>query len=324
MMNEVMEFDMPGEAEVLTLANRPLAALNPGEIRLRQTQIGVNFVDIYHRQGLYPLPLPAVPGVEAVGIVEAVADDVRNLHPGDRVAYACLPAGSYASYRNLPASMAIPLPDSLDDRAIAGSFLRGLTAHMLLETVTSVKPGQTVLIHAAAGGLGLILTQWAKQKGATTIGTVSTTAKADLAVAHGLDHAIVYTESDFVAQTLHLTDGKGVDYVIDGIGADVLLASFAALKPFGMVASIGQTAGPVAAIDPKLLTNRGFMRPSILALTADKQAYRTAAEAWLTMLAAGMRLEDGHTYPLAEAAKAHQDMEQRRTTGPVRLSTDNA
>jgi NADPH:quinone reductase len=323
LMNQVVEFEMPGDADVLKRANRPLPALHAGEIRLRQTLIGVNFVDIYHRRGLYPLPLPAIPGVEAVGVVEAVADDVQHLRPGDRVAYACLPAGSYASFRNLPASMAIKIPESLDDATIAGSFLRGLTAHMLLETVTTVKPGQTLLIHAAAGGLGLILTQWAKQKGATTLGTVSTRAKAELAVAHGLDHPILYTESDFVEKTLALTAGRGVDYVIDGIGADVLLASFSAVKPFGTVASIGQTAGPVTPIDPKLLTNRNFIRPSILALTTDKLAYEAAATAWLAMLAAGMRLEEGSTYPLEQAAKAHQDMEQRRTTGAVRLSTGN-
>jgi NADPH:quinone reductase len=322
-MNTVIEFDVPGEANVLKSVAHPRISLGAGEIRLCQTLVGVNFVDIYHRRGLYPLPLPAVPGVEAVGVVEEVADDVEGFQPGDRVAYACLPAGSYASFRNIPASMAIKLPAGLGDAVIAGSFLRGLTAHMLLETVGAIKPGQTMLIHAAAGGLGLILTQWAKQKGITTIGTVSTQAKADLAVAHGLDHSVLYTQHDFVAETLRLTGGDGVDYAIDGIGAEVLLSTFAAVKPFGTIASIGQTGGAVGAIDPKLLTNKVLIRPSILALTVNKTAYRVAAEAWLAMLEAGMQLEQGATYPLSEAAQAHTDMEQRRTTGPVRLSTAN-
>lgn len=319
-MNLTMEFDAPGDAAVLKPAYHPLVPLGPGEIRLRQTFIGVNFVDIYHRRGLYPLPLPGIPGVEAVGTVEAIADDVDAFQVGDRVAYACLPAGSYARYRNLPASMAIKLPTGLDDAVVAGSFLRGLTAHMLLETVVAAKPGQTLLIHAAAGGLGLILTQWARQKGMTTIGTVSTRQKADLAVAHGLDHPVLYTQCDFVAETLRLTNGLGVDYAIDGIGAEVMLATFAAVKPFGTLASIGQTAGPVAAIDPKLLTNRSLIRPSILALTADKIAYRTAAQAWFGMVAGEIRLEEGVTYPLVQAAKAHVDMEERHTSGSVRLS----
>lgn len=322
-MTVTMEFSAPGNAEVLKPAHHQLPALAPGEIRLRQTMIGVNFVDIYHRQGLYPLPLPAVPGVEAVGVVEAVADDVDGFQPGDRVAYAGLPAGSYAAFRNLPANMAIKVPADLNDENIAGSFLRGLTAHMLLERITALHPGQTLLIHAAAGGLGLILTQWARHKGLRTIGTVSNPMKAELAKANGLDHAVLYTDGDFVTTVLNFTEGKGVDYAIDGIGGDTLMRTLTTVKPFGLVASIGQTAGPVAPIDPKLLTNRSLIRPSILALLADKIAYRHAAHVWFDMLGKTIKLEGGSTYPLTHAALAHADMERRNTTGAVRLSVDN-
>lgn len=323
-MTDTMAFSAPGAAEVLKPARHALPPLAAGEIRLRQTMIGVNFVDIYHRRGLYPLPLPAVPGVEAVGVVEAVAEDVDGFQPGDRIAYGGLPAGSYAAFRNLPVNMAIAIPAHLTDAAVAGSFLRGLTAHMLLESVTALKPGQTLLIHAAAGGLGLILTQWAKRKGLRTIGTVSHRTKAELAMAHGLDHAVVYTEGDFVTEVLDLTDGQGVDYAIDGIGGDTLTRTFAAVKPFGTVASIGQTAGPVAAIDPKLLTNRSLIRPSILALLADKAAYRHAAHVWFDMLGKVITLEGGSTYPLTQAAQAHADMELRNTTGAVRLLVEQS
>ncbi|HBF30840.1 zinc-binding dehydrogenase, partial [Rhizobium sp.] len=270
------------------------------------------------------LALPAVPGVEAVGVVEAVADDVQGLQPGDRVAYAGLPVGSYAAFRNLPASMAIKLPAGLADMAVAGSFLRGLTAHMLMERVCTLKPGQTMLIHAAAGGLGLILIQWAKQKGLRTIGTVSNADKAELAIAHGLDHPVIYTQCDFVTEVLRLTDGIGANYAIDGVGGDMLTATFAATKLFGTVASIGQTAGPLPPIDPKLLTNRQLIRPSILALLADKAAYRDAAQAWLDRLAGTIKVEIGSIYALTDAAQAHADLEQRRTTGAVRLSVDDA
>lgn len=328
MMNLTMAFSAPGgNAAVLKPTYDALAALAPGEIRLRQTMIGVNFVDIYHRRGLYPLPLPAVPGVEAVGVVEAVADDVADdvadFQPGDRIAYGGLPAGSYAALRNLPADMAIKIPSHLSDSAVAGSFLRGLTAHMLLETVRELKPGQTLLIHAAAGGLGLILTQWAKQKGVRTIGTVSHQMKAELAKTSGLDHPVIYTECDFVTEVLNLTDGQGVDYAIDGIGGDTLMRTLSAIKPFGTVASIGQTGGPVAPVDPKLLTNRSLIRPSILALLADKTAYREAARVWFAMLDGAIKPEGGSTYPLIHAAQAHADMELRNTTGAVRLSVDH-
>ncbi|MVA17915.1 zinc-binding dehydrogenase [Agrobacterium vitis] len=318
-MTLVMEFKYPGAADVLQPVSRDIVALKPGEIRLRQTVVGVNYIDIYHRSGAYPLPLPAVPGVEALGVVEEVADDVADFQVGDRVVYAGLPAGSYAASRIIPASIAVKPPAELDDEILGGSFLRGLTAYMLLETVGHVLPGQVVLVHAAAGGLGLILTQWGKKKGAKVIGTVGSQAKADLATQHGLDHAILYKQSDFVDVTLGLTKGRGVDLVIDGVGGDTLAGSLRAVRVFGLVASIGQTAGALPLIDPMSLVNRSLIRASIVSLLADRDAYRRAAEAWFEMLKAGFSLPEGARYSLAQAAQAHADLEEGRTSGSFRL-----
>ncbi|RYC11781.1 quinone oxidoreductase family protein [Ciceribacter ferrooxidans] len=319
-MNLVMEFAQPGTADVLRSAEQPVIPPAAGEVRIRQTMAGVNFVDVYHRSGLYPLPLPAVPGVEATGVVEAVGADVTDLMVGDRVAYAGLPAGSYATVRTLPRGRVLRLGDDLPDEKIAGSLLRGLTAHMLLVTVGRVKTGDTVLIHAAAGGLGLILAQWAKRIGARTIGTVGSPEKAELAGRHGLDHAILYRETDFVDETLRLTGGHGVDLAIDGIGADTTARTLKVLRPFGTLANVGQVAGPVPAIEPAALGNRFFIRPSILALAQDGEAYHAAAREWFALLRDGFELPAGQTYALAEAATAHRDMEAGRTTGAARLA----
>ncbi|MBD3838074.1 quinone oxidoreductase [Brevundimonas sp.] len=319
-MNLVMEFAQPGTPDILRSAERLVMPPAAGEVRIRQTMAGVNFVDIYHRSGLYPLPLPAVPGVEATGVVEAVAEDVTDLKVGDRVAYAGLPAGSYATVRTLPRGRVLRLGDDLPDEKVAGALLRGLTAHMLLVTVGRVKAGDTVLIHAAAGGLGLILTRWAKRIGARTIGTVGSPEKAALARRHGLDHAIPYKETDFVDETLRLTGGRGVDFAIDGIGSETTTKTLKVLRAFGTLANVGQVAGPVPAIEPAALNNRFFIRPSILALTQDGEAYHAAAREWFALLRDGFDVPAGHTYTLAEAAAAHRDMEAGRTTGAVRLA----
>ncbi|MGE4279426.1 MAG: quinone oxidoreductase [Magnetospirillum sp.] len=308
----------PGGPEVLQLEDVPLPPPAAGEVQIEHAAIGVNFVDIYHRSGLYPLPqFPAIPGVEGAGTVVAVGADVHSLRVGDKVAYAGLPVGSYAQARNLPAHRAIALPHHVDVRQAAANMLRGITAHMLLHRVGHITQGQTVLIHAAAGGLGLILTQWAKRLGAVTIGTVGSPEKAELAHDHGLDHAILYKDQDFVAATRDLTDGQGVDAAFDGIGGETLPRTLDCVRPFGLVASIGQAGGPIAPMPLGEIGPRRSLtlsRPSVFAYAADPQSYTQAAQALFAVLADGLRLSLGAQYALADAARAHQDMQSGRTT----------
>ncbi|MCB1352972.1 MAG: quinone oxidoreductase [Rhodobacteraceae bacterium] len=316
-MARVLEFESFRAGAPLFLRDRRDGPLGPGLVRVRQSAIGVNFVDIYQRNGLYPLG--PVPGVEAAGIVEAVAPDVEGFAPGTRVAYAGPPAGSYAELRDLPAGRLVAVPDGVDERQLAGSFLRGLTAGLLLDRVLPDVGGKPVLVHAAAGGLGLILVQWLKRRGATVIGTVGSPAKAELARARGLDHAILYRDDDFRERVREITGGAGVVAAIDGIGGETLLRSLEALAPFGTAASLGQVSGGLPAIDPALLVNRFLVRPSILAFLADETRFRPAAEAWFAALRDGICIEGGHSYPFMEAARALDDMEAGRTSGPVRL-----
>lgn len=315
--------ERPGGPEVLRSVHLELAPPAPGEVQVRHAAIGVNFVDIYHRTGLYPLPsLPAVPGVEGAGRIEAVGAGVTGLAVGDRVAYAGLPAGGYAERRNLPASRVVRLPDAIPERVAAAAMLRGLTAHMLLHRVLPLRAGQSVLIHAAAGGLGLFLTQWAKLLGLRTIGTVGSSAKAELARAHGLDHAVLYREGDFVAAVRDLTGGQGVDAAIDGIGGDTLLRTLDCVRPFGTVASVGQAGGPIAPLAVSELGPRrslALARPSVFAYANDPQAYAEGVAALFHVLERGVDVSVGAEYDLADAASAHVALEAGRTTGSLLL-----
>ncbi|WP_244486047.1 quinone oxidoreductase family protein [Bradyrhizobium viridifuturi] len=263
----------PGGVDVFAPVRADLPHPAADEVRLRQTAIGVNFVDIYQRMGLYPVPsMPAVLGVEGAGIVEAVGTEVEAFRIGDRVAYAGLPLGGYAEARNLPASRLVRIPDGIDDQTAAAAMLRGITAHMLLDRVCPVRQGMVVLVHAAAGGLGLILTQWAKRLGATVIGTVGSPDKAELARSHGLDHAIQYRETDFVAEVRRLTDGGGVDIAYDGVGGETLIRTLDAMKPFGSIISVGQASGSLPAIALGELGPRrslSLARPSFFAYASD-------------------------------------------------------
>lgn len=314
------QIDARGETEGLHLRDMSLPEPQEGEVRVRHTYVGVNFVDIYHRTGLYPLPAyPAAPGVEAVGVVDAVADDVTGFAEGDRVAYAGLPAGSYAEARTIPAARLLNLPDDLSDEQVAGSLLRGLTAYLLLQRVTSISSGQTVLVHAAAGGLGLILVQWLKRLGATVIGTVGSPEKAEIARGHGLDHPILYRDEDFVSAVAKLTDGRGVDYSVDGIGGETLAKTLQAVGAFGTVASVGQVAGAIPPLDLQLLNNRFLIRPSVVGFLADSTDYHAAADAWFAMLRDGLKVSEVQDYDFEDAGQAHADMEAGRTTGAVRL-----
>ena len=315
--------DRYGDASSLFTRQVQLPAPGEGEVRIRHTAIGVNFVDIYHRTGLYALPqLPAVPGAEAAGVIESVGPGVDDLFPGQRVAYAGAPVGGYASARNLPAHRALPLPDDIDDSTIASLLLRGITTYMLYTYVYHLKAGDTVLVHAAAGGLGLVLVQWAKAKGARVIGTVGSPAKAALAKEHGLDHAILYREQNFVSEVQRLTDGLGVDYAIDGIGGQTLLQTLGTVRPYGMVANVGQVAGDTGPIDPALLgpaRSIALSRPGVFRFMSDPVLYREGGLATFRQLQNGLKPTIGLVLPLEQAAQAHQRLESGQTTGSILL-----
>jgi NADPH2:quinone reductase len=321
-MTHVIRMHEAGGPEVLVSADMELSEPGPGEVLLRQSAIGLNYVDIYHRTGLYPLPLPAIPGVEGAGVIEALGPGVSDLAVGDRVAYAGLPAGAYAEARIIAAARLVRLPDAISDRTASAMMLRGITAHMLLHRVCRVAPGDAVLVHAAAGGLGLVLTQWAKRLGATVIGTVGSREKAETARAHGLDHAILYREADFVAEVRRLTGGRGVQVAYDGIGGDTLTRTLDCVQPFGVVASVGQAGAPLPKIEVADLGPRrslSLARPSVFAYAADLVSYRRAARDLIAEVEAGMRIEIGATFPLAEAARAHRALEGRETVGSIVL-----
>jgi NADPH:quinone reductase len=321
-MDIQIEIPVQGAADVLTVKACEAQQPGPGEILLRQHAIGVNFVDIYHRSGLYVLPnLPVVPGVEGAGIVEAVGEGVTHVAVGDRIAYAGLPLGAYASMRLLPAWRAIRLPDTVSFELAAGSMLRGLTVAMLTSKVFPLASGQTILVHAGAGGLGQYLTRWSKRLGATVIATVSSAEKAQISKDAGADHVIVGRNADYVAEVLAVTNGKGADFIVDGIGGEGLVRNFEAIRPFGIVASIGQPAGPIPPVPVAALSLRAaaLARPSVIAFINDPEAYARAAASVFDMMAQGVTASIGGTYPLAEARRAHEDMEAGKTTGSLLL-----
>ncbi len=318
-----MELTAPGGVECFRAANRTLAAPGPGEVRIRHTAMGVNFVDIYQRAGLYPVgEMPAVLGVEGAGVVEEVGPDVHDVVAGERVAYAGLPLGGYAQARNIPASRLVRIPDGIADRIAAAAMLRGVTAHMLLRRVFPVGAGTTILLHAAAGGLGLLVTARAKRLGARVIGTAGSPAKAELALAQGADHVILYREQDFVAEVRRLTDGCGVDFAIDGIGGETLVRTLDTVHPFGMVASIGQASGslphlPLTELGPR--RSLALSRPSVFAYAANLPAYKSATEELFGALVAGLPVTIGAEVPLVRVADAHVMLERGETTGSLLL-----
>lgn len=301
-------------------ANKPTP--QAGEALVKLEAVGLNYIDVYHRTGLYPLPRPFIPGMEAAGTVEAVGADVNEVAVGDRVAYAMTP-GAYADYAVVPAWRLVKVPEGVDAQPAAAAMLQGMTAHYLVTSVYSLKAGETALIHAAAGGVGLLLIQMAKRIGARSIGTVSTAAKAQLARAAGADEIILYTEQDFEQETRRLTAGRGVQVVYDSVGKDTFLKSLNALAPRGMLTLFGQSSGPVAAFDPALLAQRGSLfltRPSLAqyAATRDELLWR-AGEVFAWIKAGELQLRIDKTFPLADAAEAHRQLEGRQTTGKVLL-----
>ncbi|MCJ7442544.1 MAG: quinone oxidoreductase [Thermoanaerobaculaceae bacterium] len=311
-----------GGPEVLRWEGVEVGHAGPGEARLRHTAVGLNFLDTYHRAGLYPLALPAVLGSEAAGVVEEIGPGVTEVRPGDRVAYAG-PIGAYAQARLIRADRLVPLPPDISDRAAAAMMLKGMTAQYLLRRTCRVEPGDLVLVHAAAGGVGLIACQWAKHLGATVIGTVSTEAKATLAREHGCDHPIVTSREEFVARVREITGGRGVRVVYDSVGKDTFEGSLDCLQPLGMMVSYGNSSGPVPPFSPLVLAAKGSLfltRPTLMTYTARREdLLATAAELFGVVRSGAVRIEIRQTYPLAEAAQAHRDLEARRTTGSTVL-----
>lgn len=293
-----------------------------GEARVRQTAIGVNFIDVYHRSGLYPLPLPFVPGSEGAGIVEAIGPGVKDVKVGQRVAYAGIP-GAYAEQRLAKAERLVVLPDAIDDVTAAAIMLKGMTARYLVRETYRVKSGDRILVHAAAGGVGTILCQWAKHLGATVIGTVGSEDKAAVARAHGCDHAIVYTREDFLARTRELTHGAGVDVVYDSVGKDTFERSLQCVRTLGHVVSFGQSSGPIPPFDVLVLGTRGSLtltRPVLGHYIARRDALLANAADLFEVIARGVvKVEKPRLYALEDAADAHRDLEGRKTTGSVVL-----
>ncbi len=323
-MSSAIRIQQYGGPEVLQLEEVAVGPPGPGEVKLKQTAVGLNYIDVYHRTGLYPLPnLPATPGLEGAGIVAEVGAGVREVAVGDRVAYAGLPPGAYAEERLIPAHRLVRLPDAISDQQAAGMMLQGMTVQYLLRSTFHIKKGDTILFHAAAGGVGLIACQWAKHLGATVIGTVGSREKAALAKAHGCDYPILYREEDWVAKVMDITDGAGVPVVYDSVGKDTFLKSFDCLRPLGLMVSFGQASGPVAPLETGLLAAKGSLfltRPTLMTYTARRDdLLGSATELFDVVRSGAVKIEVKQTYPLGEAAQAHRDLEARKTTGSTVL-----
>ena len=322
-MSRAIRIHSTGGPEVLCCEDVDVGSPAAGEAVVRHTAIGVNFIDTYHRSGLYPQVLPATLGMEAAAVVEAVGTGVDIVRKGQRVAYAGGPIGAYAERRRIPADRLVPLPDAIGDDVAAAVMLKGMTAQYLLRQTYEVKPGDTVLFHAAAGGVGLIACAWAKRLGATVIGTVGSDEKAALARAHGCDHVIVYTREEFVSRVREITDGRGVRVVYDSVGRSTWDGSLDCLQPRGLMVSFGNASGPVPPISPLVLAAKGSLyltRPTLMTYTATRDALLTCANELFAALAAGVvTAHVSARYPLADAAQAHRDLESRRTTGSLLL-----
>jgi NADPH2:quinone reductase len=312
-----------GGPEVLKWEEVEVGDPGPGQVKLRQEAAGLNFIDVYHRTGLYKQELPFTPGTEGAGVVEAIGGGVTNIQVGDRVAYAG-PIGGYAEERLIAADRLIKLPDGISTEQAAAAMLQGMTVHMLLRSVHRVQPGETILILAAAGGVGLIVCQWAKALGATVIGTVSTDEKAELARAHGCDHPIVYTREDFVAEVDRITGGRKLPVVYDSVGRDTFMKSLDCLAPRGLMVSFGNSSGAVEPLSPLVLSQKGSLfltRPTLFNYIAARDELEQAAAELFDMIASGnVRIEVTQRFPLKHAAEAHRALEARKTSGSTVLT----
>ncbi len=308
-----------GCPEVLQWVDIEVAAPGPDEVRVVHEAIGLNFIDVYFRKGVYPQPLPGWLGMEASGVIESVGSNVKHVKAGDRVAYAGKPAGAYSQVRVMPAEIVVKLPDAISFEMGAAMMLQGLTVNYLLTDSYKVQAGDTVLFHAAAGGVGLIAMQWLKLLGATVIGTVGSEEKAALAKSYGCDHTILYTKEDFVARTKELTNGKGVNVVYDSIGKDTFMQSLDCIKPRGMMVTYGNASGPVPPIDVGILGVKGSLkltRPTVMTYAHDRSLLEPmSADLFDKVINGKIKIEINQRYQLQDAAQAHRDLEDRKTTG---------
>ena len=312
-----------GGPEVLSWEEVEVGDPGPGQVRLRQHAVGLNYIDVYHRTGLYPQPLPFTPGTEGAGVVEAIGPGATSLRPGDRVAYAG-PVGGYAEARLIDADRLVKLPDDISFEQAAAMMLQGMTVRMLLKGVRQLRSGETILVHAAAGGVGLIMCQWATAIGATVIGTVSTDEKAELARAHGCHHPIVYSRHDFVAEVDRITAGAKLPVVYDSVGRDTFLKSLDCLQPRGLMVNYGNASGPADPISPNLLAQKGSLfltRPTLFHYIATRAELQQSASDLFEMVVSGkLKVEVTQRYPLKDVAQAHRDLEGRKTTGSTILT----
>ncbi|WP_423682196.1 MULTISPECIES: quinone oxidoreductase family protein [unclassified Undibacterium] len=308
-----------GGPEVMEYVDVDLGVPGPGEVIVRHKACGLNYIDVYFRTGLYPHPLPAGLGMEAAGIVEAVGAGVVHVAAGDRVAYAGRPLGAYSEARVMPAEQLVRLPDGISFETAAAMMLQGLTVQYLFHRTYPLKGGETILFHAAAGGVGLIACQWARAIGVNMIGTVGSDEKGELARAHGCAHVINYNKENFVERVREITGGKGVSVVYDSIGKDTFIGSLDSLAPLGMMVSFGSASGPVPAFSLSELASRGSLfitRPSLMNYTADRVDLEQMAAHLFAMVESGkVKIDIRQRYPLSEVARAHQDLEARKTTG---------
>lgn len=322
-MNHAIRLHQTGGPEVLRWEPVDVAPPEPGEVRVRHTAIGLNFIDTYHRSGLYPVTLPSGLGSEAAGIVEDLGPGVRGLSIGDHVAYASGPLGAYSEVRNVPSSVLVKVPQGVEDKVAAAVMLKGMTAQYLVRRTYEVKPGDTILVHAAAGGVGLILCQWAKHLGATVIGTVGSEEKAKLAREHGCDHVLLYRTENVPERVRELTGGKGVPVVYDSVGKDTFAMSLDCLRLRGLMVTFGNSSGAVGPIDPRVLAQKGSLyltRPTLHSYIHDRAELEATAGELLDLVGKGvLRVNVAQTYPLRDAERAHRDLESRKTTGSTVL-----
>lgn len=320
---KAIRFEQTGGPEVLRFVDVTLAPPAAGEVRLRHTAIGLNYIDTYHRSGLYSVPLPSGIGLEAAGVVEALGPGVKGLKVGDRVAYGTGALGAYAQARNYPANRLVKLPKAISDETAAAMMLKGMTVRYLLRATYKVKRGETILLHAAAGGVGLILSQWAHALGVKVIGTVGSDTKAEIAKAHGCTYVINSSTEDVAKRVREITGGAGVPVVYDGVGQATLMSSLDSLRPRGLLVSFGNASGPVKAFDLGLLAARGSLyvtRPTLMSYTATDEDFRETADDLVEIVKSGkVKIPVNQRYALADAAQAHRDLESRKTTGSTVL-----
>jgi NADPH:quinone reductase len=323
-MSHAIRFHKTGGPEVLVWEEVPVGKPGHGEVKVRHTAVGLNFVDVYNRMGVYPNTLPAHTGAEAAGVVLEVGPGVTHVKPCDRIAYGNSPVGAYAEERLIPGHRLLKLPDGIDDKAAAAMMLKGLTTQYLIRQTYRIKAGETILLHAAAGGVGSILSQWAKHLGVTVIGTVGSEEKAKLAKAQGCAHTINYRTEDFVKRVMEITDGKKVPVVYDSVGKDTFMKSLDCLQPLGMMVLFGQSSGVVEPVNLGVLANKGSLyvtRPTLASYVPTYEKLEAAAkELFDVVLSGAVKIEVSQTYPLKEAAQAQRDLEARKTTGSTVLT----